>query len=138
LAALILFRTCAAIITFSLIGHELTADCGVARVVGADVAVVAGQFSGRYEIPEVTVVTNGADVAIIAESIVKGGDATYCRVTGSGGARVVIVAIGFPGAAAETFDANIYFGASVVVVAVGSGKRGEGTSTFCIAGIFGA
>jgi len=67
------------------------------------------------------VVTNGADVPIIAKRIIEGGDATYCRVTSSVGTGVVIVAIGFPGTTAETLGTNIHFGASVVVVTVRSG-----------------
>jgi hypothetical protein len=92
---------------------------GVAGVVGARIAVVAGHGGTREASSRLTQVTEGAIVSIVASAGEVGKLATRFRITAVHGAWILIGAL--KGAAgAESLLAIIDDGAGVLVVATGS------------------
>lgn len=80
------------VITGSVVGGKGTAHLGVTRIVGAQVAVVAGELAAADALAQVTVVAISTDVLVVTGGLVEQVETPLNRVTGIVGARVVIVA----------------------------------------------
>ena len=76
----IVFGAGVAIIARGGVGSELTTCIGVTRIVGTGVAIVTGEFARADTLPQVAMVTGGADIFVVAGGTVEQVHAALGRV----------------------------------------------------------
>jgi hypothetical protein len=91
--ALIVHGADVTVLARCLVRCEGAARGGLAGIVGARVAIVACQLSGKDALPQMTVVARGADVQVIAGRLIQGMNATVGEVAQVIRAEVSVTAI---------------------------------------------
>ena len=94
LAALVAHSARVEIVAGFGVGQELTPDGGLAAIVRARVAVVAGKVSGRDALSQIAVITNGAQISVVTHDVVEQVQTADRRITRIGRADVVVIAGG--------------------------------------------
>ena len=79
-AAGILFGTNAAVVAGGSVWREYTAGFRGTRIVGTGVAIVTGEFARADTLPQVAMVTGGADIFVVAGGTVEQVHAALGRV----------------------------------------------------------
>jgi len=135
--AVVVFRAGILVVTGSCVEGELAPRIGVARVVGTDVLVVAGERAAADTFAKMAVVSGGADVTIVAGSLVHGEEAPCLGVTIVAGTNIVVITGEGQAGLTDAFPTLVGEGAGVAIVTLyGVGQIGASRSR--VAGIVGA
>ena len=134
----VLNRAHIAVIAREGVGVKNAAGFRVAGIIGAQVAVITGQTSGRDALAQVTMVPGAAQVSVITRRYAKRRYATQKGVAMIVRAWIVVLAVLRPGPDAEPIIAQVELGAGVAIVTFGPGKTGVCTTALGIAEVGGA
>jgi len=110
------------VVTVGIVGHELATSV-LARIIGAGVQVVAGNYVAWNAATIFAVVPKSAGVTVVANASTWGMLATGHKLATVGRTRVVIVAIEYACSETFTIGATVASGARVAVIA-GPRRRG--------------
>jgi len=102
------------------VGHVRTPRLGQTAIIGALVSIVASKRSGEDATTQMTVVTHGAHVIIVARCLVDTVDTSLLGLAGIGGTHVVVITIEEAARHALTGRANVAGCTLVAVAAIGA------------------
>jgi hypothetical protein len=124
------------IVTLHRVVDKLTPDSLQAAIVGAGILIITGETGPTDADPAVTLVVDGADLAIIAGGRIQGIGTAGLGVTGIGGAWIAVIAIRWGTTQARTGLTGVARGTGIAIVAADGVGRVD-TPDLRVAGIVG-
>jgi hypothetical protein len=114
----IILGTGIAIIAGIAVGDKGATTFRLAGIVRTQVSIVAGQGSCGNALAQMAVVTRGADVRVVARSLIQGVDTALLRVARIGGANVVVIAAQCWPSFALAIGALVIEGTGIAIIAI--------------------